>query len=105
MHLISFSDVVVKNVSSINRYAVAGRFQQRDMGYIPQNPDDLSSLLGLPGPSHEVHANPAARGHKAFANVSNSATVSPSNRVGLYMYRMFAGAVFNGPVYFYFHRH
>ena len=94
-----------KNVNSVNRYAVASKFQQKEMCNVLQNPDESSYMLALPGPSREARVVPVSRGRSAGANVSNSAAVSSSYQFGLNKSRMFAGAVFNGPVLFHFHKH
>ena len=94
-----------KNVNSVNRYAVASKFKQKEMCNVLQNPDESSNMLALPGPSREAHVVPLSRGRSACTNVSNSTAVSSSYQVGLNKSSMFAGAVFNGPVHFNFHKH
>ena len=94
-----------KNANSVNRYAVASKFQQKEMCNVLQNPDESSNMLALPGPSREARVFPVSRGRSACTNVSNSIAVSSSYQVGLNKSSMFAGAVFNGPVHFHFHKH
>ena len=93
-----------KNVNSVNGYAVASKFQQK-MCNVLQNPDESSNMLALPGPSREARVVPVSRGRSACTNVSNSTVVLSSYQVGLNKSSMFAGAVFNGPVHFHFHKH
>ena len=69
------------------------------------NPDESSNMLALPGPSCEARVVPVSRGRSPCTNVSNSAAVSSSYQVGLNKSSMFAGAVFNGPMHFHFHKH
>ena len=72
-----------KNVNYVNRYAVASKFQQKEMCNVLQNPDESSNMLALPGPSREARVVPVSRGRSACTVVSNSTAVSSSYQVGL----------------------
>ena len=58
-----------KNVNSVNRYAVASKFQQKEMCNVRQNPDESSNMLVLPGPSREAGVVPVSLGRSACTNV------------------------------------
>ena len=72
-----------KNVNSVNRYAVASKFQQKEMWNVLQNPDESSNMLALPGPSREARVVLVSCGRSPCTNVSNSAAVSSSYQVCL----------------------
>ena len=93
-----------KNVNSVNRYALASKLQEKEMWNVLQNPGESSNMLALHGSSREARVVPVSRGRSPCSNVSNSAAVSSSYQVGLNKSSMFAGAVFNGPVHFHFHK-